>query len=316
MSGKPYDVLVVGELNVDLIVRGDVVPEFGQVEKLVDDFSVCAGSSSGIFAAAAAKMGLRVLYVSRVGDDLFGRFLIEAMERAGVDSRFIVRDPAIKTGVGILLSKGEDRAMLTYLGSIAAVTEADIHPEHLTMARHLHVSSPFLLTGLRPAMPELMRAAKEVGMTVSLDTNWDPQQRWELPGFYDHLDLFLPNESELKAITGRRDLEGAIAEMAQRVPLLVVKRGQKGAIAVRGEERLDLPAFPVDVVETTGAGDTFDGGFVAGWLRGVSLRSCTLLGSACGALTTTQLGAFNGQPTWDEAVAYVRHHLGEEIQVP
>ena len=302
---RPYDLLVIGELNVDIILSGDVTPEFGQVEKLVDDLSLCAGSSSGIFAASAARMGLRVLYASKVGDDAFGHFMIAALQEAGVDTSLVRVDPAIKTGVTVILSKGQDRAMLTYLGSISALAGDDVDAAWYGLARHLHVASPFLLTGLRPAMPDMMRQAKEAGMSVSLDTNWDPNERWSLAGFFDHLDVFLPNENELTAITGETDLDSAIAQMAARVSVLVVKQGEKGALAVRGRDRVDVAAFPVDVVDTTGAGDTFDGGFLAAWLRGEPLRQCLLLGAACGALTTTQVGGFNGQPCWDEAVSYV-----------
>ncbi|MEA3408437.1 MAG: sugar kinase [Chloroflexota bacterium] len=302
MNARPYDILVVGELNVDIIVRGDVRPKFGQVEKLVDDLSVYAGSSGGIFAASAARMGLRVLYVSRVGDDLFGHFAVDEMRKAGVDTSFIKIDPTVKTGASVALSTGVDRAMLTYLGSITAVTAEDVKPEYYEQARHLHVVSPFLLKGLRPMMPKMMRAAKQAGMTVSLDTNWDPTEQWELEGFFDHLDIFLPNEQEVQAITGQRSLEGAVSEMANRVPLLVVKRGKKGAMATHKGRRVEVPAFPVKTVDTTGAGDSFDGGFVAAWLKGQPLKCCLTLGAACGAMTTTALGGFNGQPSWEEAL--------------
>lgn len=308
MKDRPFDILIVGELNVDIIVTGNALPEFGQVEKLVDDISVCAGSSSAIFAAAATRMGLRVLFVSRVGDDLFGQFMIEALQQVGIDTSFVVRDPTIKTGAGIQLLHNQDRAMLTFLGSIGAVTAADVRPEFYSMARHLHVASPFLLTGLRPYMPQMMRTAKQAGMTVSLDTNWDPENRWQLPGFFEYLDVFLPNENELLAISGKNNLQDSIQAMRQRIPVLVVKRGGDGATGVSGEDRVDLSVFPVTVVDTTGAGDSFDGGFLAGWLRGLPLEDCLRLGLACGSLTTTQIGGFNGQPTWDQAVAYIRAH--------
>ena len=305
MSDRPYDLLVVSELNVDVVLRGDVTPEFGQVEKLVDDCSVYAGSSGGIFAASAAKMGLRVLYASKVGDDLLGHYMVDALGDAGVDTRLVVIDPAVKTGVGVVLSRGQDRAMLTYLGSISAISHDDVDPEWYSLAKHLHVVSPFLMSRLYPAMPKMMCAAKDGGMTVSLDTNWDPTQEWALHGFFDHLDVFLPNERELLAIAGALDLEQAIGQMAARVPVLVVKRGVKGALAVSNGERVDVPAFSVDVADTTGAGDTFDGGFLSGWLRGEPLERCLVLGTACSALTVTQVGGFVGQPTWEEAASFV-----------
>jgi len=306
MGARTHDILIVGELNVDLILSGDVTPEFGQVEKIVDDFSMCAGSSSGIFAASAAKMGLKVLVASKVGDDPFGHFMIDALEDAGVDTPLVEVDPTIKTGVTVILSRAHDRAIITYLGSIAEVSGDDVQDSWYGLARHLHVASPFLLEALRPAIPSMMRAAKEAGMTVSLDTNWDPSEEWALDGFFDNLDVFLPNENELLAITGQSNLEQAINQMAARVPVLAVKRGDKGAIAVRGTERVEVPAMPIVVVDTTGAGDTFDGGFLAGWLRGESLRRCAQLGAACGSSTATQVGGFNGQPTWSEALSLLK----------
>jgi len=305
---KPYDILIVGEANPDIIVTGDVVPEFGQVEKLVDHLSVYGGGSAGIFAAGAAKMGLRVLFASEVGKDLFGHFMLEVLQEAGVDTSAIRVNPGVQTGSSIHLLRGTDRATLTFLGSIALISAELVDPAWYSQARHLHVASPFLLSALRPAMPEMMRRAKEAGMTVSLDTNWDPRGRWELQGFFDYLDVFLPNENELKAIAGRSDLEEAIKAMASYVPVLVVKRGAEGALAICGQERVEVPAFPVRVVDTTGAGDSFDAGFLAGWLRGEPLRQCLLLGAACGGLTTTRTGGFNGQPTWDEALAFIHEH--------
>ncbi len=315
MNARPYDVLIVGELNVDIVLTGDVVPEFGQTEKLVDSLTVCAGSSSAIFAAAAAKLGLRVLFTGRVGDDLFGRFLIQSLETVGVETDRIMLDPDVQTGACVVLSRagGADRAMLTYLGSIAKVDERDVSPDLFYLARHLHVASPFLLKGLRAYMPEMMREAHATGMTVSLDTNWDPEQRWDTAGLFDELDLFLPNENELLAITRLQDAEQALNAMAARVSLLAVKRGERGATVCRGAERIDVPAVAVDVVDSTGAGDSFDAGFLAGWLNGLSLRGCGLLGSACGTLTTRYPGGFRGQPTWDEAAAFVRQRLHEEL---
>lgn len=305
---RAYDLLVVGELNPDLILKGDVEPEFGQVEKLVDDFVVAPGGSSSIFAASAAKMGLKVLYASRVGDDIFGHYMIDALQTIGIDTSHVTVDPEIKTGATVVLSRGQDRAMLTYLGSLGVISSRDVNPDWFDQVRHLHVASPFLLTGLRPYMPEMMRQAKAKGMTTSLDTNWDPQETWQLDGLFDYLDVFLPNENELMAITGVNDIDGAIAAMAPRVPVLAVKRGADGATGVQGGVRVDVPAYPVDVKDTTGAGDTFDGGFLAAWLAGKPLADCLRFGAACGGLTTTVIGGFNGQPSWDEVEAYIRAH--------
>ena len=149
-TDRPYDVLVVGELNVDIILRGDVAPEFGQTEKLVDDLTLTAGSSSAIFAASAAKMGLKVCFVSLVGDDEFGQFMVRELAGAGVDTSFVRVDPSVKTGATVMLSRGRDRAALTYLGSIARVAIDLVDRQLYERGRHLHVASPFLLSCLSP----------------------------------------------------------------------------------------------------------------------------------------------------------------------
>jgi len=305
MTERPYDVLIVGELNADILLRGDVTPEFGQVEKIIDDATIFAGGSSGIFAAAAAKMGLRVLFASRVGNDLLGRFLVDSLVEAGVDISHIVVDERIKTGVTVLLSRGENRAILTYLGSIAEVGPEDIPDNAWQQTRHLHVASPFLLTRLGPEMPRMMRAAHAAAVTVSLDTNWDPSGRWDVDDLLAHVDVLLPNCQELKALARCDDLSGALKTMGDQVPVVAAKLGAEGAIGIEGRraggEVVSVPAMRLDVADTTGAGDTFDAGFLAAWLRGHSMRECLAVGAVCGALTTVSPGGFNGQPTWDEA---------------
>ncbi len=249
-----------------------------------------------------------MLYFSRVGDDAFGHFMLDEMRRAGVDVSRVVVDPAIKTGATIILSKGQDRAMLTYLGSIAEVNYDDLGEDWPAQARHLHLASPFILTRLRPAMRGMLRRAKALGLTTSLDTNWDPSETWQVNDLLPLVDVFIPNENELMAIAGRKSVEEAVTLMAARVPTLVVKLGAQGALAVRGAEQVRVPALPVNVQDTTGAGDTFDGGFLAGWLGGESLRRSVELGVAAAGLTTQQIGGFNGQPTWDEAVAFIERN--------
>ncbi|HHX45556.1 MAG TPA: sugar kinase [Chloroflexi bacterium] len=307
----PYDLLIVGELSVDIIVRCAGPPRFGQVEQVVEDIALCAGSSSAIAAASAARMGLRVLFASRVGPDLFGRYMIDVLQEVGVDTMGVRTDPAVKTGVTIVLSRDQDRAMLTYPGSIAAVAPDDVDPAWYGAARHLHAASPFLLTGLRRSLPDMMHRARSAGMTVSLDTNWDPNERWDVADLLAATDVFLPNANEACAIAGHDDLDAAIDALATRVPLVVVKCGADGAIAASGAERFQAPAYPVPVVDTTGAGDTFDGGFIAAWLRGEPLERCLQLGCACAAGAVSQPGGMTGQPTWEEAMRTVMAHAGQ-----
>lgn len=312
MSHREYDLLVVGELNADIVVHGDVEPVFGQVEKIVDSLQVCGGGSAAIFAAGAARLGLKVLFTSIVGDDVFGRLMLDLLREAGVDVSHVIIDPALSTGATIhLVRSNGDRAMLTDLGSIPEITVDLVDPDWYYAARHLHVASPFLLEGLYPSMPGMMRRAKRAGMTVSLDPNWDPKERWNLRGFFEHLDIFMPNERELCAITRQSTLEAAAAQMAAQVPILAIKRGEKGALGVQGSQRVEVPALNIPVRDTTGAGDTFDAGFLAAWLAGGTLEQALVMGVACASLTITQPGGFNGQPTWEEALAFVASQAPE-----
>ena len=313
MRTRAYDLLVVGELNVDILVTGDTVPVFGQTEKLVDNIVVTGGGSAAIMAAAAARLGLRVLYASVIGDDLFGHLMLEVMRAAGVDVSHVVVDPEVATGATIhLLRPDGDRAMLTHLGSIAHITPALIDPAWYAEVRHLHLASPFLLSGLFPGMQAIASEAHRHGMTVSLDTNWDPSEGWKLGSLLDEIDILLPNEVELLALSGAKCAEVAMDALCAQVPVLAVKRGVRGAVGAQGSERVEVPAFRVVAVDATGAGDTFDAGFLAAWLRGATLTQALVGGSAAAALGTTAYGGFDGQPDWNALLRLVEEQASDQ----
>jgi sugar/nucleoside kinase (ribokinase family) len=300
---RDFDLLVVGDLNADLILRGDVEPAFGQVEKLIDDATLTLGSSSAIFACGAARLGMRVALVGKVGDDEFGRFMVREMNERDVNTQGVVVDPRVKTGLTVILSRGNDRAMLTYSGSIGALRFAEIDLALIARARHLHVGSYFLLDALRSDIPMLFDLAHASGLTISLDTNYDPTEKWN-GGLADALcraDVFLPNEAELLAIAGIADREAALDRLAGDT-CVAVKLGARGAMVQRGNERASAQALPMDVVDTTGAGDTFNAGFVYGYLAGWELARALRLGCVCGSLSTRAAGGTTAQPTLAEAL--------------
>jgi sugar/nucleoside kinase (ribokinase family) len=298
------DVLVLGEINVDLILRADeITPVFGQ-ELLVEDATLTMGSSSVIFACGAALLGLRVGFVGVAGDDQFGHFMLQEMAARGVDVSPVVIDPALKTGITVSLSIPADRAMLTFLGSIAALTPGQVDHGLFYRARHLHVSSYFLQTGLREGLPALLEQARTQGLTVSLDTGWDPSDRWNggLGRTLAQVDVFLPNEVEACAISGEENVTRALAALAAQVPTVAIKLGAEGAIARSGEETVRAVPPPVQVTDTTGAGDSFNAGFVSGYLAGWPLERTLRLACACGSLTAREPGGTNGQPTLSQAL--------------
>ncbi len=302
-----FDMLVAGEINPDLILTGDVNPEFGQVEKLVDSAVLTIGSSSAIFACGAARLGLKVAFIGICGDDIFGRFMLEEMKKRGVDvSNVMVREDG-QTGLSIILNQGTDRAILTHPGLIAALRASDIPDALLQNARHLHVASYFLQTNLQPDLPDLFRRAHASGLTTSLDTNYDPSEAWS--GFDELLSLtnvFLPNEREALSLTKETDINLAADTLGTRVETIAIKLGAEGALGVCDEEKARVPSIPADVVDTVGAGDSFDAGFLYGYLNRWSLEASLRLGCVCGALSTQRAGGTEGQPTREEALAFLK----------
>jgi sugar/nucleoside kinase (ribokinase family) len=281
----------------------DARPIFNQFERVVDDATLTVGGSGTIFAMGAAQLGLRVAYCGVVGDDTFGRFMLDHLHARHIDTRGIRIDPTRKTGISVILNVPGDRAILTHLGTINTLRAEWVERTLVAQSRHLHITSYFLQEALRPGLVELVDEARAGGATVSLDTNWDPNEEWEsgLSELLPHLDLFLPNEQEALAITRTTSREAALTALAALVPTVVIKCGAEGAICRRSYETLHDPGFSVAVIDTTGAGDSFNGGFLYGWLAAWPLEAALALGCACGALSTEAAGGVAAQPTLAQA---------------
>jgi sugar/nucleoside kinase (ribokinase family) len=301
-----FDILVAGELNPDLIVSDpDLEPRFGQQETLVRSTELAIGSSSAIFACGAARLGLRVGFTGVVGDDEFGCFMRRSLSAAGVDGSAIIVDKAQRTGISVILARGADRAILTHSGAIAALRADQVPSELLQRARHLHVASYFLQTALRPGLADLFARAQGLGLTTSLDTNWDPQETWAgLDDVFLATDVFLPNQAEALAICGAGDVNEALEQLSTRVPAGAIKLGARGALGWRAKQRLRVAAPSVAVVDTIGAGDSFDAGFVFGHLHDWPLERILRVATACGSLSTRAPGGTAAQPTLSEALKY------------
>jgi sugar/nucleoside kinase (ribokinase family) len=303
-----HDVLVLGDVNPDLVLHGgDVTPAFGQAERVVDGASLTVGGSGGILACGAARLGLRTAFCGVVGDDLFGRFVREELMAHGVDISGLVVQKGNPTGVTVVLSAREDRAMLTAPGTIGALRAEMIDPRLLSSARHVHVSSFFLQRGLAVDLPDLFQDIRARGGTVSLDPNWDPSGEWDggLMRLLPRLDVFLPNSMEAMRLARISDLDQAIARLRAQTSTVVIKNGGGGAVASSLGEMVRAPAFPVQVEDSTGAGDSFDAGFLSMWLDGQPMDRCLAVGNACGALSTQAVGGTTGQPTMKEALSLV-----------
>jgi sugar/nucleoside kinase (ribokinase family) len=288
-----FDVTIAGELNLDLILYG--LPEQLPPERelLADRMMLTLGSSSAIVAHNLSALGSRVGFQSRIGDDPLGRIALERLKEGGVDvSKVRVIPGGTTTGLTVILSHEHWRNILTYSGTIAELGWDDLDLDYLADSRHFHFSSYYLQKALRPRVAELFRYLKSKSLTISLDTNDDPDDRWEggLHELLPFVDVFLPNEREACKAAGTEDLEDAVRKISQLVPLVVVKCGRKGAIAQRRSERFTAAVKEVVMVDPVGAGDSFDAGFLHEYVRGSDLESCLASGNRAGALSTTRPG--------------------------
>jgi sugar/nucleoside kinase (ribokinase family) len=314
-AGRDIDLLVVGEINPDIVIADpDPVPVFGEVERIVDSIRMTVGSSSAIVACGAARLELRVAFVGVVGDDPFGRFMLDAMAGRGIDVSACTVDPARPTGATVILTSGRDRAGLTAMGTIGAFDVDTVPLSLLERARHLHSGGYFMQETSRDRLPRLFADARARGLTTSFDTNWDPTERWD-DGVLDLLraaDIFFPNEAEACRIARVDDPEEACRALVAAGsvgrtdggPLVVVKRGANGALACgAGQPLVRTPAMTIDPVDTTGAGDSFNAGFLRSWLDGAGVEESLGFAAACGAISTGRVGGVDGQATLGEARA-------------
>ena len=316
MTSDP-DLLVIGDCNPDVLVLGDdVTPEFGQQEKLVADINLVIGGSAAITAVAAARLGLRVALVAAVGADAAGEVMLSLLAAEGVDVSAIRVRPGCDTGMTVALSSGADRAILTALGAMPTLTAADVPGKLVQGARHVHASSYFLLEeSLGPGLAGLFAAARGAGATTSVDTNWDPRGRWgdgQLRAVLEQTDVLLPNEAEALQLSGAATVANAAQALTALGPSLVMKRGASGALCTDGTRSHWINPAPIAdaVVDTTGAGDCFNAGVIAGLLRGWRLPEAARLGCAVGTASTRASGGTSAAPNVSTALA-----LAERVRV-
>lgn len=307
---KNLDMIVVGELNVDLILTGvPSLPEMGK-EKIVKDMNFTMGSASAIFASNIAKLGMKVGFLGKIGNDEFGKFMLQSLKERNVDVSHVIKDDKLKTGITVSLSFPEDYAMVTYEGAMDNLTIKDIDFNYIKKAKHMHLSSYFLQPGMCEGCPELFRQSKELGLTTSFDPGWDPAEKWSKDIFevLPYVNVFLPNEQEALKITGCNRVESALDMLSKEVETVVIKRGSKGALAKKGNKVIKTNVFKVKVIDTTGAGDSFNAGYLYKYLNGTSIEDSLTFGSACGAIVTTKLGGTVAFPDLEEVEDFVSSH--------
>jgi sugar/nucleoside kinase (ribokinase family) len=314
-AGRDIDILVVGEINPDLVISDpNPVPVFGEVERIVEDVRLTVGSSSAIFACGAARLELKVAFCGVVGDDAFGRFMLDEMAERGIDVTACTVDPTRPTGATVILTSGSDRAILTAMGAIGALDVDAVPASLVDRARHLHSGGFYLQETSRARLPAFFAAARERGLTTSFDTNWDPADEWDggVSAMLRAADVFFPNAAEARRIARLDDVDRAARALAASGsigrsdggPIIAVKLGAAGGLACRSDGTvIRAPAMPIEPADTTGAGDSFNAGFLRAWLDGGDLRESLELAVVCGGLSTRKAGGVEGQASLPEARA-------------
>jgi sugar/nucleoside kinase (ribokinase family) len=290
---KKYDVLVIGELNVDLILNN--LHDFPQIGKeiIAEDMQLTLGSSSAIFASNLSIIGAQVAFLGIVGNDDFGNQILNSLSQKKVSTEYIIRHSEYRTGATIALNYGEDRAMITFPGAMEHLNPGDITSQMLLDCGHLHVSSVFLQPGIQHYLPQIFRLAKENGLTTSLDTQWDPAEKWnlDLKKILPSVDIFFPNLKEILAMTKSRDVHSALDSLKEYAHIIAVKMGKAGSLGfLEGKKILSECFYNPDLVDAIGAGDSFNAGFVFKFLQEADLEQCLRYGNLMGAINTTASG--------------------------
>jgi sugar/nucleoside kinase (ribokinase family) len=294
---KLYDAIVIGDANIDLVVAGcNKLPEPGQ-EVHVDNMTIHVGGGAALFSLALAKLGSKVAFNGILGEDGFGQFIREQFTRNGIDTRFIRSSTAYNTGISIAINPERDRSFITYGGSNAELSLLQLDMNSVILGRHVH------MTGYRGSRNhseflETIKKLKALGITISIDVGWDETGEW-YAGIFDlmkDVDVFFMNESEAERYTGCSSTEESTRFLSNHSDHIVIKLGSEGAVASVGGRQVSLASFPVEVVDTTGAGDSFNAGYIYGFLNGKPPEECLLYGNACGALSVSSFGGSTGIP--------------------
>jgi len=290
---------VLGNFVVDIIGKPiDRLPERGRL-LMIDTLETHVGGNGPNTAAALGKLGADVMVFGRVGDDLYGRFLLERLQGWGVDTGGVTVDPRESTGVTLVpVDATGERSFIHHFGANAAFGPDDLNWDRLGQAGHLHLASFFVLPGMDgPAAAGVLREARRRGLTTSVDVCWDASGRWMdgLQPCLPEIDLLLPSEEEARQLTGLPEPEAQAARFrSEGVRTVIIKRGERGCFYSGDEGDFAVPAFEVPVRETTGAGDCFIAGLLYARARNWGLDRSLRFANACGARSVQDVGAVTG----------------------
>jgi sugar/nucleoside kinase (ribokinase family) len=310
LSLSRFDVLAIGELNPDLVLSDlrAQAPRLG-TEQEFGAYLLTLGSSTAIACVLMQRLGLATAMSAYVGDDDYGRFCRAALAAEHVDVDLVRTHPTLATGLTVCLPYPADRLLLTCKGTMTLNPADCIDAGLLRRARHVHVGSFFLQDQLRPQLAGLFAMARSLGLTTSLDTGWDPSEQWlsdDLRATLAHTSILFPNDLEFENLAGTRDVEAGMVRLLDLgVDAVVLKRGADGAVHADRDGLSRHAGFHATAVDTTGAGDSLNAGYLAAMLRGAAVDERLRFGNACGALTVAAIGGTGGVSSADAVHAFL-----------
>lgn len=303
---KTFDAVVIGDANIDLVVVGcNQVPQPGQ-EIYVENMMMHVGGGAALFSLALAKLGLHVAFNGILGDDEYGRFIRERFAQSGIDTRLIQTSKIHKTGISIAFNPDTDRSFITYAGSNMELQMDRLDLEQIALGKHVHVTG-YKGRSNHEQFVAMAKTLKEKGVTLSCDVGWDDSGEW-YKGIFElmrYFDVFLMNETEALHYTGLENIEESLHYMADYCNNIVIKLGSKGSVAIKDGVLTRRSAYPVEAVDTTGAGDSFNAGYLFGYLSGMDVETSLRYGNACGALSVGAYGGSTGSPDLEGLKAFI-----------
>ncbi len=305
MTQPIFDILCPGNYFCDLIFTGfPAFPQLGR-EVYTDRLAVVPGGGAINTSVGLRRLGVNVGWVGQIGNDVFSRIIEEYVTREGLDLALVQRLDVPLQRVTVALSFPEDRAFVTYVDDSPDSIEMAWRALDVAQFRHLHFGGLMI----HERIPPLLEACHVRGITVSMDCQERVQTlATPLVGhILENLDLFIPNASEALKLTQAADLEAAVRLLRARCKMLVVKNGAQGALAVCDGRRYDSPAIVLagPVLDTTGAGDVFNAGFLAAHIEGRPITDCLQWGNFCGGMSVQGMGGTSSAPTRDQLNEYL-----------
>lgn len=311
-------VVSLGVHIVDILGRPVSHIPPGQGRQLLEEIRITAAGTAAGTSVDLAKLGADVTAMGAIGDDLLADFLVSVLSRHGVDTHLLARKGGVQTSATMLpIRPNGERPALHMPGATSSLTQADIDLDAIAAADVLHIGGPDVLGrfGGEP-LRGVLEFARNNGVITTMDvlTPGDAATWSRLQPLLAQVQYFLPNEEQLMALTGSEDLTEAAHRVLARGPdAVLVSRGAQGAALITADQRIDVPAFPAKVVDTTGCGDACSAGFIVGIQQGWSIEDASWMAMAAASLVVSGLGSDAGIVDFDGTVEILRRHAPREV---